>query len=148
MSIVARQAATINPIISALATAFTVSHADDPAALRACQRALEHLASAPVMEFDGVELRVTSKSRGAGHIQIATTESCTCEGAKHPWCLHRIEAILLTAEWALTQPTTLRAKIVEQSEPVVIATQAAPVRHGPMSDAEYAAACKAVNDLC
>ena len=68
MSIVARQAATINPIIFALATAFTVSHADDPAALRACHRALEHLASAPVMEFDGVELRVTSKSRGAGHI--------------------------------------------------------------------------------
>jgi hypothetical protein len=35
MSMVARPTATINPIISALATAFTVSHADDPAALRA-----------------------------------------------------------------------------------------------------------------
>ena len=138
----------LNLIISALATAFTVSHANDPAALRACQRALEHLSSAPVMEFDGVELRITSKSRGHGCMQIATTDSCSCEGSKHPWCVHRVVAVLLTAEWALTQPTTLHAKIVEQSEPVIIATHAAPMRRGPMSEAEYAAVCDAADDLC
>ena len=82
-----------------------------------------------------MELRVTSPSRGAGHIQIATTESCTCERAKHLWCLHRVVAVLLTAEWALTQPTTLRAKIVEQSEPVGITAAVTSARPKPMSDA-------------
>jgi hypothetical protein len=107
----------VNPTLIALLTAFNIAHQDDAAALRASERAMRHLQTNPVYEFDGVELRITSHSRGHGWVQVTDGIGCSCEGSKHPWCLHRVEHWLMTAWWALTQPVMLRAKIAEQHDP-------------------------------
>jgi hypothetical protein len=114
---VAQPARPINPLHLALLASFEQAHAADPAALRAAGRVREHLAKAPAYEFDGVELRISSSSRGRAVQHVTDGAYCNCEGAKHPWCIHRVEFRIFSAEWSLTQPTTLRAKIAEQTEP-------------------------------
>ena len=96
-----------------------VQFADDPAAVRAVDRALDHLATDLPYDFDGVELRITSFSRrDSGAIQVTDGLDCTCESRKRPWCWHRISARLLMAQMALAQPGLLRARIIEQVSPL------------------------------
>lgn len=111
--------AHLDPALTLIAGALKLQLAAsaDAAGQRAVDRAVEHLASNPVYEFDGVELRIASFSRGAGVEHITDGEICTCEGRKHAWCLHRAEFRLLLARLALESPLLLRAKIVEQMAP-------------------------------
>ena len=65
-----------------LASAMKLQFADEPAARRAIDRAVVYLRSAPIYEFDGVELRVVSLSRRSeGIVYISDGHSCTCQGA-------------------------------------------------------------------
>lgn len=108
----------IDPTFTALALAIKLAHAADVALHRAVDRALEQLQLGTPCEFDGDELRVVSASRRSeGAIQVATADSCSCEGSRHPWCWHRALARLLFASAAIQSPASLRAAIVEQTAP-------------------------------
>jgi hypothetical protein len=113
--------AIVHPIdatLVTLASALRLAYADDAAAVRAVDRAVDHLASGLPFEFDGTELRITSYSRRAeGAIQISDGHACTCESSLRLWCWHRIAYRLLLAEMALRNPTWLRAQIAEQVSP-------------------------------
>lgn len=136
--------------IAFLVSALKAAHADDGAAQRAADKAAAHLSQtpAPVMAFDGTELRVLSQSRGRdGTHHVADAASCTCEGSRHPWCLHRAEYRLKLAELALTDPAALLRTLAEQLAPaerapatVAPAPQIAAVIAGlaaPDDDADY-----------
>lgn len=110
--------ATDHGLMIALVTAFKLAHAADGAAGRAADKALTHLSSAPVLEFDPTELRVLSESRGrSGTHHVADGVACTCEGGRHPWCKHRAEYRLMLAALALTDPSALIRFVQEQTLP-------------------------------
>lgn len=108
----------IDATLATLAAAMRLQFAAEPAAVRAADRALEILQSNLPYEFDGVELRVLSHSRSKeGLWQVTDGIGCTCEGHRRPWCRHRALFRLLLAQWSMTQPGYLRAKIIEQTSP-------------------------------
>lgn len=89
----------------------------DLSALRACNQLVDHLHQEPLhcdLRIDG--LHVESVKSDPGTIYIATASHCTCRGARHPWCIHRVLYRVLSAEAALlaqppVQPTTRPATI-------------------------------------
>lgn len=108
---------TNSPAITALATALKLAHSMDATLHRAVDRALENLPGASY-EFDGTELRVVSMSRRkSGMWHVTDGESCTCEGAKHTYCWHRIAFRLLLSEAVLRYPQFIRSKVAEQMAP-------------------------------
>lgn len=120
---VAQRQSTINPVLATIASAMRVEFAADAAAIRAVDRAVDHLASGLAYEFDGVELRITSYSRrDAGMVQVSDAIGCTCESNRRPWCWHRIACRLLMAHMVITQPGLLRARILEQVSPLDLET--------------------------
>lgn len=112
------QVAVVEPEITFLAAALKMQLRDNPAGQRAVDRAVEQLAGNPIYEFDGVELRIVSHSRGAAVWHVTDGVSCTCESKHREWCRHRAVYRLLFAQAALAQPALLRAKILEQYAPV------------------------------
>lgn len=113
------QTTTVDPVLITLASAMRLQFAQEPAAVRAIDRAVEHLAAGVAYDFDGVELRIVSRSRGDAVWHVTDGAGyCSCEAGKYrPWCLHRAAFRLLMAKAALTEPHLLRARIVEQTEP-------------------------------
>lgn len=118
-------AQSIDPTLTTLAGAMRIQFAQEPAAVRCIDRAVDHLASGLAHEFDGVELRITSWSRrGMGMIQVTDGIGCTCESNRRPWCWHRAAFRLMLAAMALSQPALLRARIIEQVSPLDIEPEA------------------------
>ena len=112
-----------DPILVSLAGALRVAEACDPSAIRAVDRAVDHLSTGLPFEFDGCELRITSFSRRvAGVVQVTDGVSCTCPSGRRPWCWHRAAFRLLIAEMALRNPQLLRYKIAEQTSVLDLAT--------------------------
>jgi hypothetical protein len=107
-----------NAALVTIASAMRIQYAHEPAAIRSIDRAVEMVHDGTPHEFDGVELRVLSSSRGkAGLWQVTDGQTCSCESAHRPWCRHRTFFRLKLAEWAMVQPDFLRLKIVEQCVP-------------------------------
>lgn len=65
---------------------------------------------ASIVSFDGVELRCTSTSRPE-LVHVTDGQSCSCEGGRHVWCVHRVLFRLLLAEQALINPVGLVRQI-------------------------------------
>lgn len=113
------QTKPIDPVLLTLATAMRIQFADDAAACRAIDRALEIVKLDLPYEFDGVELRVVSSSRRKEGIwQVTDGCVCTCEGNRFAWCRHRAFFRLLLARMVITDPTVLRVKILAQLAPL------------------------------
>ena len=102
-------------VLITLANAMLIKFGRDGPAARAVDRAVEYLSAGLPYEFDGVEFRVTSVSYyEAGRIHVTDGVSCTCAARRCDWCWHRAAHRLLLAEMSLGEPTSLRARILEQ----------------------------------
>jgi len=93
-----------DPVLSALASALTHTHAADPLYgipfSRALGRAVEHAENGVAYEpYNATHYRVQSGSR-AWLWYYTTLDQCSCE-ARGPWCWHRALLHLLTARAAL-----------------------------------------------
>lgn len=115
--IVTQTVNAVEPQIAFLASALKMQLTNNPAGQRAVDRAVEQLAGNPVYDFDGVELRIVSHSRGDAMWHVTDGVACTCESKHREWCRHRAIYRLLLAEAALAHPSVLRAKIHEQYMP-------------------------------
>src|SRR4051812_20091826 len=104
------ESARIDPTLAALACALRVQYAAEPAAVRAVDRALESLAAGAVYTFTGTMLRVSSTSRPGGSVWHETDgERCSCESHRRSWCRHRALFRMVSARYALAQPSMLRS---------------------------------------
>jgi len=109
---------SIVPTLTILASALKIEHLTDGAMQRATDNGLSHLASDPVYEFDGSELRIISQSeRAAGTWYVTDGVSCTCKAGRHPMCKHRALFRLLLAREVLLDPLYVRTRILEQAGP-------------------------------
>lgn len=104
------------PTLAILASALKIEHLTDGATQRAADNALNHLATAPIYEFNGSELTIWSQST-AGTQYVTDGISCTCKAAKHAICKHRALFRLLLAREILLDPGYVRAKVLEQVAP-------------------------------
>lgn len=130
---------TLTPVLLNLITAATLTNMDDESLQRCGDTLRKHLRNGVEFDFDGTELRVLSASRRMeGVCHVSDGESCTCEGARHPWCWHRLLYRVLFAQAALCGPLVLRAAIVEQAGPAEPPVADAPVTRWA-NDAAYAA---------
>lgn len=110
----------IDPTLTILAAAMRVQFAQEPAAVRAVDRALEILDRGLPYDFNGVALRVLSYSRSnTGLMQTTDGELCSCESRRRQFCRHRALFRLLLSQWSMTQPGFLRAKLIEQLAPAL-----------------------------
>jgi hypothetical protein len=136
MDLMSRDPQADYPMIAALAAAFTLAHDDDEAAARGAQKAVRIYRTAPVLAFDGVELRVRSEETPDAEY-VTDGESCTCPARSHAWCKHRILFRLLLALASLRGPAALRAATIEQlvdvddAEPLAPADWPAPWESDP-----------------
>jgi hypothetical protein len=108
--------ANIMPTIAILASALKLEHMTDAAVQRAADNSLSHLATVPVYEFDGSELRIWSQS-DAGVEYVTDGISCTCKGNRHNICKHRALYRLFLAREVLLDPQFVRAMVAEQTAP-------------------------------
>lgn len=106
----------ITPTLAILASALKIEHLANGAMLRAADRSLEQLTTDPVYEFDGSELRIISESE-PGTWVVTDGVACTCKGAKHAICKHRLLFRLLLAREVLLDPLYVRLKVMEQVLP-------------------------------
>jgi hypothetical protein len=67
----------IDPFIAIFASAFKLEHLTDASMQRAADNGLSHLATEPLYDFDGSELRIWSQS-DAGVQYVTDGVSCTC----------------------------------------------------------------------
>lgn len=106
----------ITTTLAILASALKIEHLTDQSMQRAADNGLGHLATEPLYDFDGSELRIWSQS-DAGVQYVTDGVSCTCKGGKHPMCKHRAIFRLLLAREVLLDPLYVRARILEQVLP-------------------------------
>jgi hypothetical protein len=103
--------------LTALCMTLRLLHPGDASLSRGIDRLIEQPEIAYL--FDGVELQVVSFTAGdEGMYYITDGVSCTCKGARHRWCKHRILFRALLAESALIDPAGLRTAIAAQLEPL------------------------------
>src|SRR6185295_14787888 len=106
----------ITPTLAILAAALKIEHLTDASMQRAADNGLSHLATAPLYDFDGSELRIWSQS-SAGVQYVTDGVSCTCKGGARAICKHRALFRLLLAREVLLDPLFVRTKILEQVAP-------------------------------
>jgi len=104
------------PTLAILASALKIEHLTDASMQRAADNGLSHLATEPLYDFDGSELRIWSQS-SAGVQYVTDGVSCTCKGGKHAICKHRALFRLLLAREVLLDPLYVRTRILEQTAP-------------------------------
>ena len=106
----------ITPTLAILASAFKIEHLTDPSMLRAVDNGLGHLATEPLYDFDGSELRIWPQS-DAGVQYVTDGLTCTYKGGRHAICKHRALFRLPLAREVLLDPYYVRVKILEQLLP-------------------------------
>jgi len=99
-----------------LASAFKLAHMADAAAVRGADNTVRYLSGAPILDFDASETRALSE-RKAGTFYVTDGVHCTCPGAPHVWCKHRIAHRLQLAHLALRDPAELIRQIIAQTLP-------------------------------
>jgi len=147
-----------------LASAFKLAHMADAAAGRGADNTVRYLSGAPILDFDASETRALSERKGAGTFYVTDGVHCTCPGAPHVWCKHRIAHRLQLAHLALTDPAELIRQIIAQTMPAdaeLVAMEDAEavarveallrtpeiVPFDPADDAAYAEALADINAL-
>jgi hypothetical protein len=107
----------ITPTLAILASALKIEHLTDASMLRAADNGLSHMATEPLYDFDGSELRIWSQG-DAGVQYVTDGLTCTCKGGRHAICKHRALFRLLLAREVLLDPYYVRVKILEQLAPL------------------------------